>query len=162
MSQDVITSAILIMAAVISVVILVNAALPALYGTTSSITGASGTANDRLSSDIKIIMANADNANTLKVWAKNVGTARVAGSRVNYTDVYYGDKDSLARASVSPSADFRWSYTIDDLNSDGNWDPGETLELTLYDASGTMFTSGDHQIRLVLYNAASFEETIHI
>jgi len=162
MAQDAMTTAILIIAAIISVVVLVNAIYPALFMTTGSISSTSDMASDRMKSDIRVVMANSPNSTALQVWVKNIGSNRVPASRINYTDVYYGDKGSMERASPNPSSGLWWSYTLDDSNGDGHWDSGETLEMTIYDPGSTGFTAGDHQIKLVLYNAAGFEDTIII
>ncbi|CAJ35450.1 hypothetical protein [Methanocella arvoryzae] len=162
MAQDVITTAILIIAAIISVVVLVNAVYPALFTATGSISSVSGLASDRAKSDIRVVMANSPNSTALQVWVKNVGSVGVPESRITYTDVYFGDKGSMARASPDPSAGLWWAYSLDDTDGNGQWNTGETLELTVYDPGASKFSSGDHQIKLVLHNGASFEGTITI
>ena len=162
MAQDVITTAILIIASIIAVVVLVNAVYPALFMTTGSISSTSSLASDRVKSDVRVVMANSPNSTALQLWVKNIGSIRVPASRINYTDVYYGDKGSMERASPNPSSGLWWGSSLDDSNGDGHWDTGETLEMTIYDPGATRFTAGDHQIKLVLYNAAGFEDTITI
>lgn len=162
MAQDVITTAILIIAAIISVVLLVNAIYPALFTSTSSISSVSGLASDRVKSDVRVVMANSPNSTALQVWIKNSGSVRVPASKINYTDVYFGQKGSMTRASPNPSTGLWWAYSVDDADGNGHWDPGETLAVTIFDPSGTKFTAGDHEIKLVLYNAASFEDTVTI
>jgi flagellar protein FlaG len=160
MAQDVISSAILIIAAVIATVVLVNALYPSLYMVTGSVASASDTSSDRLLTDVKIVMASAEGSGTLHVWVKNDGSTKVPGSRIAYTDVYFGDRGHMSKASANVSGALRWTYVLDDLNGDGNWGPGETLQITVTDESGTGFTAGDHQVKLVLYNSASIEDTI--
>lgn len=162
MAQDVITTAIMIIAAIIGVVVLVNAIYPALFTTTSSITSVSGMASDRVKSDATVVMVNAPNSTALQAWVKNTGSTRVPGSKIEYTDVYFGDKGSMARASPGTSAGLWWAYSLDDTDGNGQWDSGETVAMTIYDPSGTRFTVGDHQLKLVLYNGASFEDTVSI
>jgi flagellar protein FlaG len=144
------------------VVVLVNAMYPALFMTTGSISSVSSLANDRAKSEVRVVMANSPNTTALQVWVKNTGSIRVPDSRINYTDVYFGDKGSMARASPNPSTGLWWAYSLDDADGNGHWDTGETLEMTIYDPGATRFTAGDHQIKLVLYNAASFENTLTI
>ena len=164
MAQDVITSAILIIAAIISVVVLINAVYPALFAATGSITSATGTAGDRVKSDLRVVMSSPVNSTAIQVWVKNVGSAKVPADEISYTDVYFGDQDrgSMARASVNSTSGFWWTYSIDETDGDGNWDQGETIQMTIFDDSGSRFTPGDHAIRLVLFNGAGFDDTITI
>lgn len=162
MAQDVLTTAILIIAAIISVVVLVNAIYPALFTTTGSLSSVSAMASDRAKSDIRVVMANSPNSTALQVWVKNTGSVEVPDSRILYTDVYFGDKGGMARASPGTSPGLWWAYSLDDTDGNGHWGTGETLAMTIYDPGATRLTPGDHQIKLVLHNAASFEGTITI
>ena len=85
--------------------------------------------------DVKIAMASADGPGTLYVWVKNDGSTKIPESRIVYTDVYFGDRGSMARASANSSEVLRWTYALDDLNGDGDWGPGETLQITVTDRS---------------------------
>ncbi|HMK47665.1 MAG TPA: hypothetical protein VK436_13655 [Methanocella sp.] len=163
MAQDVITNAILIIAAIISVVILINAVYPALFAATGSITNAAGTAGDRVNSDLRVVMSSRVNSTAVQVWVKNIGSTRVPAGEISYTDVYFGDQGgSMARASVSSTSGFWWTYSLDETDGDGDWDQGETVQMTIFDGSGSRFTPGDHAIKLVLFNGAGFEDTITI
>jgi flagellar protein FlaG len=161
-AQETLSSAILIIAAIIATVALVNAIYPSLFTATGSVGTASGLASDRVETDLRISMATSPNSSALFVWAKNVGSTAVAASKIAYTDVYYGDEGSMMKASSNQSAGFRWGYELDDMDGDGNWDGGETLKITIIDAEGPRFTAGSHKVKLVLHNAASFEDTITI
>lgn len=162
MAQEVISSAILIIAAIIATVAIVNAVYPSLFATAGSVTTVSDTASNRVLTDVKIAMASADGPGTLYVWVKNDGSTKVPESRIAYTDVYFGDRGHMAKASVNSSEVLRWTYALDDLNGDGDWGPGETLRITVTDEANTSFTAGDHEVKLVLYNAASIEGTISL
>lgn len=162
MAQDVMTTAILVIAAIISVVILINAVYPAIFTTTGSITSTSGLASDRVKTDVRVVMASSPNSTALQLWVKNVGSAQVPSTRINYTDVYFGDTGSMARASPAGPGGFWWAYSLDDADGNGQWDSGETLQMTLFDGSGSRFAAGDHQVKLVLYNGAGIQDTITI
>ena len=162
MAQEVISSAILIIAAIIATIALVNAVYPSLFTVTDSVHSVSDTASDRVKTDVKIVMASMQNATTLSVWAKNIGSTEVPAGRIPYTDVYFGETGSMAMVETSPAGSFRWAYVLDDTDSDGDWDPGETIQISITDAAGTHLTPGTHDLQLVLYNSASFKDTITI
>lgn len=162
MAQETISSAILIIAAIIATIALINAIYPSLFAVTDSVASASNTASDRMKTDISITMATSPNASALYIWVKNVGSTSIPASRIAYTDVYYGDEASMMKASANPSASFKLNYALDDMDGNGNWDKGETLKIIISDATQTRFTSGSHEVKLVLYNAASFEDSINI
>jgi flagellar protein FlaG len=162
MAQEVLSSAILIIAAIIATAAIVNAIYPSLFAAAGSVATASDTASNRVLTDIKIAMASADGPGTLYVWVKNDGSTRIPESRIAYTDVYFGDRGHMIKASANSSEAFRWTYALDDINGDDDWGPGETLQITVTDGAGTSFTAGDHEVKLVLYNAASIEGTISL
>ncbi|MGA9141016.1 MAG: hypothetical protein WBZ29_12375 [Methanocella sp.] len=162
MAQEVLSTAILIIAAVIATAAIVNAVYPSLFAAAGSVTTVSDTASNRVLTDMKIAMASTDGPETLYVWVKNDGSTKIPETRIAYTDVYFGDHGHMAKASANLSESFRWTYALDDLDSDDDWGPGETLQITITDGSGTSFTAGDHDIKLVLYNSASIEGTISL
>jgi len=162
MAQEVISSAILIIAAIIATVALVNAVYPSLFTATDSVHSVSDTASDRVKTDVKIDMASKQNSTTLFLWAKNVGSVEVPAGKLPYTDLYFGDTGSMAMIETSPAASFRWAYVLDDMDSNGDWDPGETIQIAITDVAVSHLTRGTHDLQLVLYNSASFKDTITI
>ncbi len=162
MAQEVISNAILIIAAIIATIALVNAVYPSLFTATDSVRSVSDSASDRVKTDVKIDMASMQNTTTLYVWVKNIGSADVPASRIAYTDVYFGETGSMARVDTAPAAPFRWAYVLDDVDGNGDWDPGETMLIAITDVPGTRLTQGTHDLQLVLYNSASFKDTIDI
>jgi flagellar protein FlaG len=162
MAQDALTNAILIIASIIATIALVNAVYPSLFTATDSIGSVSGTASDRVKTDVKITMSSQPNASALFVWAKNVGSTNVPASKIAYTDVYFGDPGSVSRAETDEGAPFHWSHVLDDLDEDGNWGPGETLQILVSDTDGSYLTEGTHNLEMVLYNSVSVKDTITI
>ncbi len=162
MAQEVLSSAILIIAAIIATTAIVSAVYPSLFAAAGSVTTVSDSANNRILTDVKIVMASTEGPGTLYVWVKNDGSTKVPESRIAYTDVYFGDRGHMMKASGNSTGVLRWTYALDDLNGDEDWGPGETLQITVTDGSGSSFTAGDHEIKLVLYNSASIEGTISL
>jgi flagellar protein FlaG len=162
MAQEVISGAILLIAGIIATIALVNAVYPSLFTATDSIGSVSGSASDRLKTDIRIAMSSQPNASALYVWAKNAGSTKIPASQIAYTDVYFGDSGSMARAETDELSSFHWSYILDDLDGDGSWGPGETLQVLISDAGSSHLTAGTHDVKLVLYNSASVTDTVTI
>ena len=155
MAQNVISTAILIIAAIVAVVALINSVLPAVYQLSGSASSAAATSGDRMDTEIKIIhaCANRSAGHALDVYVKNTGTSAVPAGKLKYADVYFGsDGAGVSRASAGPASPApRWSYSILDGDGDASWDPGETLGIWLqtddYD-----FTDGRQLVRVVLAN----------
>jgi flagellar protein FlaG len=162
MAQETISTAILIIAGIIATVALVNAVYPSLFTATGSVGSVSDTASDRVKTDIRISMSSLQNESSLYVWVKNTGSTEIPAGRLDYTDVYFGDAGSMARAETAGAASFRWSYVLDDTDGDGNWGPGETLQVLVSETGSSHLTPGTHIVKLVLYNSASVEDTVTI
>jgi flagellar protein FlaG len=162
MAQETISSAILIIAAIIATVALVNAVYPSLYTATDSVGSVSSTASDRVKTELKITMSSQPNASALFVWVKNAGSTKILASNIAYTDVYFGDRGNVSRVRSGVSDPYHWSYTLDDVSGDGNWGPGETMQIMITDPDASHLTTGIHVVKLVLYNTASVEDTVTI
>jgi flagellar protein FlaG len=158
----VISGALLLIAGIIATVALVNAVFPSLFTATDSVGSVSDTASDRVKTDLKIAMSSHPNASSVFVWVKNVGSTKIPASQIVHTDVYFGDGGSMARAQTSELAAFRWSYVLDDMDGDGSWGPGETLQVLISDAGSSHLTTGTHDVKLVFYNSAAVTETVTI
>lgn len=162
MAQEVISGAILLIAGIIATVALVNAVYPSLFTATDSVHAVSGTASDLVNTGVSIAMASQPNDTSLYVWVKNVGSTKIPASKIVYTDVYFGDRGSMARAETDELASFHWGYALDDLDGDGDWGPGETVQVLISDQNSDYLTAGTHEVKLVLYNSASVTDTVTI
>ena len=78
MAQNVITTAILIIAAVIAVVALINGVFPTIYQMSGSMTTVSDASNDRMKTEIRIICESANATDyTMNVYLKNAGDQKI-------------------------------------------------------------------------------------
>ncbi|MEA2034192.1 MAG: flagellin [Euryarchaeota archaeon] len=135
MSSESFTTAIFLITAVIAAAVLVNAFFPIIYTATTTFTSTSHTADERLRTDIKIVNSYASSVpdpNIAKIWIKNVGTTRIADTKLNKSDVYIGAPGDFEFAILTPggseSDPSEWEYDIIDIDSaNGYWDQGETL-----------------------------------
>lgn len=131
MSSESFTTAIFLITAVIAAAVLVNAFFPIIYSATTTFTSTSHIADERLRTDIKIVNSYASGASYIaKIWIKNVGTTRIADTKLNKSDVYIGAPGDFEFAILTPggSGSPQWEYDIIDIDSaNGYWDQGETV-----------------------------------
>jgi flagellar protein FlaG len=128
MSSETFTTAMFLIAAIISAGVLINAVFPVIYTLSGTIASSSHKVDERLSTDVKIVTTYAsgtgDNA---RIWIKNIGTGRIADADIRMADVFLGGQGNFIRLTwAEVLADGKWTYEVlDDTNN--YWDPGETL-----------------------------------
>jgi len=130
MSSETFTTAMFLIAAIISAGVLINAVFPVIYTLSSSISSSSHSVDERLSTDVKIVTTFASGGEenkTARVWLKNIGVGRVADNDIQRADVFLGGKGDFIRLTRAATlAEGTWKYEIlEDTNN--YWDPGETL-----------------------------------
>lgn len=156
MVQGTISNAILIIAAVIATVIVVNAVYPAMFGMAGSIRSTVASADSRSATSVSISHCSFDlDDHLLRVWAKNSGREPIADTVLAGIRGYYGD-------GSGSMANYEVSYALQPPNDgDDQWDPGETLEIDL-SSPETPFPGGPgvHKVKLVMPNGATAEYTI--
>jgi len=80
MSSETFTTAMFLIAAIISAGVLVNAVFPVVYQLSGTISSSSHQVDQRMRTDVKIVATYAsDTSDTAKIWLKNVGTSRIEG-----------------------------------------------------------------------------------
>ena len=132
MSSETFTTAMFLMAAIISAGVLINAVFPVIYTLSGTIASSSHKVDERLSTDVKIVTtyANGDDKNA-RIWLKNVGTGRIADADVRKGDAFLGGQGNFVRLTWKEKdpgtlANGEWTHRIlEDTNN--YWDPGETL-----------------------------------
>ncbi|MDV2482343.1 flagellin [Methanoculleus sp. Wushi-C6] len=133
MSSETFTTAMFLMAAIISAGVLINAVFPVIYTLSGTIASSSHKVDERLSTDVKIVTtyANGDDKNA-RIWLKNVGTGRIAENDIRKADVFLGGQGDFERlAWAAALADERWTHEILEETPNNYWDPGETLSITV-------------------------------
>ncbi|BBL67900.1 flagellin [Methanoculleus chikugoensis] len=128
MSSETFTTAMFLIAAIISAGVLINAVFPVIYTLSSSISSSSHNVDERLSTDVKIVTTYASSTgHTARIWLKNIGVGRVADNDIQRADVFLGGKGDFIRLTRAATlAEGTWKYEIlEDANN--YWDPGETL-----------------------------------
>jgi len=137
--DKVITSMLLIIAAVVATVVVVNSVLPSIQRTSSDIVAASDVLGRRLRSDVKIIeVSGVAGEDVVQIWAKNVGASEIPS--LDKIDVFFGETDSFERItydvettcpnpSPPPRTENCWQYA---LENDTEWTPFATLRIPVY------------------------------
>lgn len=136
--DKVIATALLIIAAVVGVGLVVNAALPAISRSSGAVLGGADKVDDRIKTQISIVHDTYDSANDdVIIWVKNVGASRI--SAIENSDLFFGQEASFARITQGAGVG-EWSYAVE---GGGEWLPESTVKFTInYDgapAAGTYF-----------------------
>ena len=138
-----ITTALLIIAGVISMIFVFNSVFPMVNRSSQAMVSMADTIDDRMKSRINIVhAANTADRLTVYLWVKNVGSSRIVS--IEESDVFFGQEYDFARVPYVDDAGGsypRWAYTIE---NDTEWKTGATLKVTItYDSdpgAGTYFT----------------------
>ncbi len=166
--DKVITSMLLIIAAIVATVVVINSVLPSIQRTSSDIVAASDVVGTRIRSDVKIIEASGmDGSDTVQIWAKNVGAAQIPS--LDKIDVFFGPVGNFERISYDasptcpnpdppPRTSPCWQYT---LENDTKWSPSATLRITIY-LDYNLAAGTDYISTIVLPNGVTASRTFSL
>jgi flagellar protein FlaG len=129
----------LLIAAIVATIVVINSVLPAIQRTGSDIVAASDVVGNRLRSDVRIIetFGEADQ-DAVQVWAKNVGAATIFsldkidvffGETGNFERIDYDAQDTCPNPVPPPRTEPCWQYEIE---NDTRWSPTATLRISIY------------------------------
>ena len=137
MSAETFTTAMFLITAVLAAGVLINAIFPVIYSMSGTFSSATHESDVRLRTDFKIVttLATYGTPGTAQVWMKNIGSARIPLVEIQRSDVFSGPVgyyERLNYENVYPQylGNGNWTETLSDLNNNGYWDPGETLQVT--------------------------------
>jgi flagellar protein FlaG len=143
MSSETIVTALFLISAVIAAGVLINAIFPTITRTADTFGSASSEADTRIRTDFRIVNTFANNT-AVKVWLKNVGSARLHSNEVDGIEVFLGAVGDFDRVSRNDR-----TISIED-NTNNYWDPGETL--TIMVNSIDLSSAEDVYVAVVLPN----------
>jgi len=143
MSSESITTALFLITAVVASAVLINAMYPVIQNMAGTFSSSTHEADQRIRTDFKIIATHASGG-TVQVWMKNVGSERIGLADIQRSDVFSGAEGSFNHLTYTNKTlnDKEWTEDFGtgyDLNSNGFWDPGETVKIT----AKAPFSSGD-------------------
>lgn len=106
---------------------------------------------EKMSVDIKIVFAYANKGETtVKVWIKNVGVKGISYSLIGKGDLFFGPDGNFSYIPYNSDTLPTWNFTVlNDVDGDGRWDRGETIQITIY--LDTTLDNGDYYVRYVTY-----------
>jgi hypothetical protein len=145
----------LMIAAVVATIVVINSFLPTIQRTGSDIVAASDVVGNRLRTDVRIIeTAGVDGAYSLDLWAKNVGAARIP--TIDKLDLFFGETNGFGRITYDDTTDCSdagrsqdcWQYV---LENDTKWEPFATLRITVY-LTYSLSSGTDYVSTIVLPN----------
>jgi flagellar protein FlaG len=132
MSAETFTTAMFLITAVIAAGVLINAVFPVVYQMAGTFSSATHNSDVRLRTDFTIVTTFATVPSTTlqgQIWMKNIGTESISRNEItNASDVFFGPVGNVKKVEYT-SAIPGWQYTLTDLNNNGAWDPGETIEI---------------------------------
>ena len=162
--DKVITTALLTIAAVVAAVMVVNALLPALGRSGTSVLSSSRAASDIIKTDTEIVVV-ATLSTEIYVWIKNVGSSNIL--EIDKLDVFLEDGTGLTRMTYetgSPTNDCtylplanNWAYCYEDGQT--LWTPTNTIKVIINLGSAP---SGDYRIQIVTGNGVAAEKSFSV
>lgn len=139
----------LTIAAIVSIVAVVNAVLPSVGRTSGALISASNVVEDRIASQIEVVHATGQDAQTdANVWVKNTGAATIGA--IERVDVFFGpegDFQRIAQGTAGCTAPC-WEYEI--ANSD-RWEPTATLHIIIH-ADANLVAGTTYYVKVVAPN----------
>lgn len=155
--EKVITTMLLLIAAIVATVVVVNAVLPSIQRTSNDIVAASDVVGTRLRTDVKIVeTSGVAGDDYLQIWAKNVGASAI--SSLDKIDVFFGETNDFGRItydedptcpnpSPPPRTENCWQYV---LENDTKWAPFATLRITVYLVPGDVLQAGTEYVSTIV------------
>jgi hypothetical protein len=142
----------LTIAAIVSIVAVVNAVIPSVGRTTGALVSASGTVEERIASQIEIVHATGiDSDPDADLWVKNIGAASIVA--LDRVDVFFGPQGDFQRipqgdpGCTAPC----WEYTIENATA---WEPTATLHITIH-AATALATGTTYYVKVVTPNGVA-------
>ncbi len=125
-----ITTALLIIAGVISMIFVFNSVYPMVNRSSAAMVSMAEKVDDRMKSRISIVHAsNTANRTSVYLWVKNVGTARI--TNIEESDLFFGQENDFSRVPYVDDAGGsypRWAFIIE---NDTEWSTGATVKITV-------------------------------
>lgn len=150
-----ITTALLIIAGVVSMIFVFNSVYPMINRSNEAMTSMSEQVNERMNSRISIVhAANTADRETVYIWIKNVGNQRIL--EINKSDLFFGQEDNFDRIPYTTEAGTsypRWEYTIE--NGSDQWLTSDTIKVTI--TYNTDPGTGTYYVKFFIPNGISDE-----
>ena len=150
-----ITTALLIIAGVISSVFVFRAFYPAVVESSEALVGMGRRIDERVKSQIEIIhsIENPSLPWQAFVWVKNIGSTTIKG--IDRCDVFFGKEGDFSRIPYETGTP-NWTYA---LENDTDWKPTATLKITIDLGMGNNLDgNARYFLKVLLPNGVSDED----
>lgn len=127
--EKAIATVMLTVAGIAAIVAVLNALMPAISRTSSSIVASADSIDNRISTQLEIVHATGvQGSPQVNAWTKNTGGIAIAP--VDRVDVFFGPQDDFIRVPYGGAgcAAPCWSYVVE---NDTAWRPTATLRITV-------------------------------
>jgi archaeal flagellar protein FlaG len=166
--DKVLSTILLVVAAVVCVVLVINAVYPAITSSSGALSTISASMNERIKTQVKIINAtgeldkngnwqdtNSDGDFDAFVWVKNIGTVPV--DDIGRCDVFLSGNDTIwtwiPYVDYAGSSFPRWSYVLGGNSTE--WGIATTLMIDIHYSSP--LPSGQYNIKIMVPNGVTDE-----
>jgi flagellar protein FlaG len=165
--DKVLATILLVVAAVVCVVLVINAVYPAITSSSGALSTVSASMNERIKTQVKIIHAtgelnssgswvdtNSDGDFDVLIWMKNIGTEPI--DDIGRCDVFLAGNNTIW--TWIPYVDYaggsypRWSYVIENGTA---WGAATTLMIDIHYSSPLQ--SGQYNVKVMVPNGVSDE-----
>lgn len=163
--DKVLSTILLVVAAVVSVTLVINAVYPAITSSSGALGSASARMNERMRSQVEIINAageldssgtwqdtNSNNYFDVFVWVKNIGAEPVAD--VKRCDIFLADNQTvwawIPHVDYAEGAFPRWDYVVE---NGADWSTATTLRIEI--SYESPLTSGQYRVKVLIPNGVS-------
>jgi flagellar protein FlaG len=153
MAKEVVTTSILMIAAVVAATVAITVMMPAVRDLANSYVSVSGKLNDRIETDAEIIFikASSGTGTTVDIWMKNLGKT------INIDLLSRGDIFLYNQSFYRHISSF--SVSIENGDADSYWERGETARISF---SIEDQLSGEYTVVYVFYNGVRISETFSV
>ena len=144
-----ISTILITIASVVSMLVVINAVLPAVSRSSGSIVSAGSALDDRIKSNVEVVHATGEVGNTTAyIWAKNVGATTVGA--VDRVDLFFGTESGVTRVLYGGAGCTApcWEYTVENAAA---WEVTATLKITIH-LDTVMLASTTYYVKVVLPN----------
>lgn len=144
MAKEVVTTSILMIAAVVAVTVAITVMMPAVRDLAHTYTSISGKLSDRIETDAEIIFVRSSafgEKTIVELWVKNLGKS------LNVDLIRKGDIFLYSDTSYWHITNF--AVAIENGDNDNYWERGETLRIS-FEVNETL--NGDYTVTYVFYN----------
>ncbi|MCS7118763.1 MAG: hypothetical protein RMH75_04470 [Archaeoglobaceae archaeon] len=148
MAKEVVTTSILMIAAVVAVTVAITVMMPAIRDLAHSYTSVSGKLSDRIQTDAEIIFIRTfSESKGVEFWIKNLGKS------LNVDLISRGDIFLYSEKSYWHITNF--SFSIENGDGDDYWEYGETVKVS-FEVEETL--SGQYTLTYVFYNGVKISD----